>query len=251
MSGPSRTRTGTATEISGRHRPAWRYLTWLGVDGIWLSPTMPSPDHDWGYDVSDYLGVHPELGSLEDLDDLVAEAGREHMAVLLDLVPNHTSCEHPWFVEAIGDRDSAHRSFYVWADPVEGSRPPNNWLDATGESAWKLDEASGQYYLHNFLTSQPDLNWWEPRVHDAFRQIIAFWFDRGIAGFRIDVANGLYKDAFLRDDPPEPRRELPYSHFGLAKVYSANLPETHAVFQDGGRSPRAIRRSGFFWVRRG
>jgi len=208
------------------------YLAWLGVDGIWLSPTMPSPDHDWGYDVSDYLGVDPELGTVADLDRLIAEAGQRGMRVLLDLVPNHTSNAHPWFVAATGDPGSPYRDYYVWADPAPGGGPPNNWLAATGASAWTLDERSGQYYLHNFLPSQPDLNWWDPRVHDAFREILRFWFDRGVAGFRIDVAHGLYKDAQLRDDPPAPEGELVRGRFGLAQVYSANRPESHAVFRD-------------------
>jgi alpha-glucosidase len=210
------------------------YLAWLGVDGIWLSPTMPSPDDDWGYDVSDYLGVHPELGTLDDLDRLIAEAASRHLKVLLDLVPNHTSTAHPWFVDAISGPDSAHRGFYVWADPAPGGGPPNNWLDATGHSAWAFDEASGQYYLHNFLASQADLNWWEPAVHDEFREILRFWFDRGVAGFRIDVAHGLYKDAELRDDPPSAAdvTDRLRSRSGLESAYSANRPESHGVFRD-------------------
>src|SRR5215475_15792952 len=144
------------------------YLSWLGVDAVWLSPTMPSPDDDWGYDVSDYTGVHPELGTLAGLDELIAEAGRRDMRVLLDLVPNHTSSAHPWFIDAASGRAAAHRGYYVWADPAPGGGPPSNWLNNTGTSAWTLDDASGQYYLHNFLPSQPDLNWWEPAVHDEF-----------------------------------------------------------------------------------
>ncbi len=139
------------------------HLSWLGVDGIWLSPTMPSPDRDWGYDVSDYLGVHPDFGTIEDLDRLIAEAGRRDLKVLLDLVPNHTSSAHPWFADAISGRGSEHRDYYVWADPGPDGGPPNNWLDATGETAWALDAASGQYYLHNYLAEQPDLNWWSRR----------------------------------------------------------------------------------------
>ena len=208
------------------------YLSWLGVDGIWLSPTMRSPDDDWGYDVSDYLGVHPELGTLADLDRLIAEAAQRGLPVLLDLVPNHTSSAHPWFVEAVSDPASPHREFYVWADPAPDGGPPNNWLAATGASAWTLDEASGQYYLHNFLPSQPDLNWWNPAVHQAFDEILRFWFDRGVAGFRIDVAHGLYKDAQLRDDPPAPEGGLIGSRFGLVQLYSANRPESHGVFRD-------------------
>jgi len=210
------------------------YLAWLGVDGIWLSPTTPSPDHDWGYDVSDYLGVHPELGTLADIDELVAQAGRRGMRVLLDLVPNHTSSAHPWFVDARSDTRAAHRAYYVWADQPADGGPPNNWLDSTGASAWTYDDTTSQYYLHNFLPSQPDLNWWEPAVHAEFEKILRFWFDRGIAGFRIDVAQGLYKDAALRDDPPPPPgpRNRLTSRFGLSQVYSANRPESHAVFRD-------------------
>jgi alpha-glucosidase len=117
------------------------YLARLGVDGIWLSPTMPSPDTDWGYDVSDYLGVHPELGSLADLDELIAQAGARGMRVLLDLVPNHTSSAHPWFIDASSSRDAAHRDYYVWADAAPDGGPPNNWLDATGHPAWAWGRA--------------------------------------------------------------------------------------------------------------
>ncbi len=208
------------------------HLSWLGVDGIWLSPTMPSPDQDWGYDVSDYTGVHPELGTLDDLDALIDTAGRRGLRVLLDLVPNHTSSAHPWFVEASSGRDSAYRDYYVWADPAPGGGLPNNWLDATGQPAWEWDERSGQYYLHNFLVGQPDLNWWLPAVHEEFRQILEFWFDRGVAGFRIDVAQGLYKDALLRDNPPETDTGPLAGRFGLRPVYNANRPEKHEVFRD-------------------
>jgi alpha-glucosidase len=209
------------------------YLSWLGVDGVWLSPTMPSPDEDWGYDVSDYTGVHPELGTSEDLDALIAAAASAGIKVMLDLVPNHTSSAHPWFIDAAAGRDSAHRDYYVWADAAPGGGPPNNWLDATGHSAWQWDAATGQYYLHNFLIGQPDLNWWLPAVHAEFRDILEFWFDRGVAGFRIDVAHGLYKDAELRDNPPLPpgSSELD-GRFGFRSVYSAGRPETHGVYRD-------------------
>ncbi len=205
------------------------HLAWLGVDGIWLSPTMPSPDRDWGYDVSDYYGVHPELGTIEELDGLVADADALGMRVLLDLVPNHTSSAHPWFVDARSSPDAAHRDWYVWADPGPGGEPPNNWLDATGESAWTLDAASGQYFLHNFLPEQPDLDWWHDDVRAEFERILRFWFDRGVAGFRIDVAHALYKDRELRDDPPAPRG--PGAPFGLAPEHSMNQPEVHEVYR--------------------
>ncbi len=209
------------------------YLSWLGVDGIWLSPTMPSPDQDWGYDVSDYTGVHPELGTLADLDALIEQAGRLGIRVLLDLVPNHTSSAHPWFIDAESGREAAHRDYYVWADAGPGGGPPNNWLDSTGAAAWQWHAGTGQYYLHNFLPGQPDLNWWQPAVHREFRDILEFWFDRGVAGFRIDVAHGLYKDAELRDNPPlPPGAGRLDGRFGLRPVYNANRPETHGVFRD-------------------
>jgi alpha-glucosidase len=208
------------------------YLSWLGVDGIWLSPTMPSPDQDWGYDVSDYLGVHPELGTMADMDRLIAEAGARGLRVLLDLVPNHTSSAHPWFIDAASGQDARHRDYYVWADPAPGGGPPNNWLDATGHSAWAWHQPTGQYYLHLFLDSQPDLNWHEPAVHQEFREILRFWFDRGVAGFRVDVAHGLYKDAELRDDPPATGSGPMAGRFGQRPAFSQNRPETHGVYRD-------------------
>jgi len=208
------------------------YLDWLGIDGIWLSPTMPSPDQDWGYDVSDYLGVHPELGTMDDLDELIAEAGRRGMRVLLDLVPNHTSTAHPWFVESASSRQSPLRDYYVWADPAPAGAPPNNWLDFTGRPAWQWDERTGQFYLHNFLPAQADLNWWQPAVHEEFRQILQFWFDRGVAGFRIDVAQGLYKDALLRDNPPAERAGPVDGRFGQRAEYNVNRPEVHGVYRE-------------------
>ncbi len=206
------------------------YLAELGLDGVWLSPTMPSPDTDWGYDVSDYYGVHPELGTMEDLEQLIKGAKAVGMEVLLDLVPNHTSASHPWFVEAIEDPASPRRDYYVFADPGPDGGPPNNWLDSTGECAWAFDAASGQYYLHNFLDTQPDLNWWNPAVHTEFERVLRFWFDRGVAGFRIDVAHGLYKDVELRDNP-DADIDSAQARFGREPVYSANRPETHEVFR--------------------
>ncbi len=200
------------------------HLVRLGVDGIWLSPTMPSPNADWGYDVSDYCAVHPELGTLADLDRLIAEAGRRGIRVLLDLVPNHTSDRHDWFAESRASRDSAKREWYIWADR------PNNWLASFGGPAWTLDERTGQYYLHNFLPEQPDLNWWSDEVREAFDGILRFWFERGIVGFRIDVAHGIVKDRRLRDNPPALPNDPPQVRaHGQRSVYSANRPEVHEV----------------------
>jgi alpha-glucosidase len=208
------------------------HLSWLGVSGIWLNPTMPSPNDDWGYDVSDYKDVHPELGTMEDLDELIAEAGRRGMRVLLDLVPNHTSDRHPWFQDALSGRDARYRDFYVWADPKPDGGPPNNWISNFGGSAWHFHEPTGQYYLAQFLPTQPDLNWWNEEVREAFDDILRFWFDRGVAGFRIDVCHAIVKDRELRDDPPATEHDHPViQRRGLRQVYSMNRPESHEVLR--------------------
>ena len=222
------------------------HLDRLGVDGIWLNPTMPSPNDDWGYDVADYCDVHPDLGTLEDLDALVAAAGERGIRVLLDLVPNHTSSEHAWFVDAVSGRDAGFRDYYVWADPGPDGGPPNNWESNFGGSAWQWHEPTGQYYLNNFLPTQPDLNWWNEDVREAFDDVLRFWFDRGVAGFRIDVCHAIVKDSELRDDPavtpqdhPEVRRRA------VKQVFSMNRPEVHDVLRRwravaDGYDPRAI-----------
>ena len=195
------------------------YLEWLGVDAVWLNPTFPSPNRDWGYDVADYYGVHPELGSMGDLEDLIVEAGRRHLRVLLDLVPNHTSDRHPWF------GDPAKREWYVWRDAKPDGSPPNNWQSVFGGSAWTFDEESGQYYLHNFLPEQPDLDWWNDDVREAFDEIVRFWFERGIDGFRIDVAHALVKDELLRDNPPAGPDDPPmWKRLGQSPTYNMGLP---------------------------
>jgi alpha-glucosidase len=185
------------------------YLEWLGIDGIWLNPTFPSPNADWGYDVADYRDVHPDLGTLADLDRLVAEAGRRGIRILLDLVPNHTSHRHPWFL-------GEHRDWYVW------SERKTNWLAAFGGSAWTYDRGEGRYYLHNFLPEQPDLNWWSPAVREAFDAILRFWLERGIAGFRIDVVHRIVKRLELVDLPGRDRRK---------RFPPVDDDETHAVIR--------------------
>lgn len=202
------------------------HLAWLGVDAIWLSPVMRSPNADWGYDVADYCSIDPELGTLEDFDRLVAEAGRRGIRVLNDLVPNHTSDRHSWF------SDPERRNWYVWADPAPDGGPPNNWVSNFMGPAWTLDEASGQFYLHNFLPQQPDLNWWEPAVADAFDEILRFWFDRGVAGFRIDVCHVIVKDRELRDNPPATDDDDAITRLrGQKQVFNANRPEVHDVLR--------------------
>ena len=176
----------------------------LGVDGIWLSPFYPSPMADFGYDVADYCDVDPQFGTLADFDDLVAEAHGRGLRVIIDLVPNHTSDQHPWFIDARSSRSSPKRDWYVWADPKADGSPPNNWQSAfraRQASAWTLDQATGQYYHHSFLPEQPDLNWWNPDVRTAFDGILRFWLDRGVDGFRIDVAHRMARDPELRDNP--------------------------------------------------
>jgi alpha-glucosidase len=229
------------------------YLAWLGVDCIWLSPTMPSPDEDWGYDVSDYLAVHPELGDMAAMDRLIAEAADRGIRVLLDLVANHTSTAHPWFADAASGRDAARRDYYMWTDPAPDGGPPNNWQDTAGQAAWAWHEPTGQYYLHLFLASQADLNWREPAVHREFEQILRFWFDRGVAGVRIDVAHGLYKDQKLRDNPDGGGLGASWGRSSQAPKYSTNQPETHEVYRawrlvaDQYRPPRLL--FGETWVR--
>jgi alpha-glucosidase len=179
------------------------HLEWLGVDALWLSPTFPSPNADWGYDVADYLGVHPDLGTPADLERLLVEARRRRIRVLLDLVPNHTSDTHPWF------GDDAKRDWYIWRDPKPDGSPPNNWLAVFGGPMWTFAPERGQYYLHSFLPQQPDLDWWNEDVRAAFDGILRYWLDRGVAGFRIDVPHALVKDRELRDNPPARPDESP------------------------------------------
>jgi alpha-glucosidase len=208
------------------------YLSWLGVEGIWLNPIMSSPNDDWGYDVSDYTSVHPELGTLEDVDRLVEEAGRRGIRVLLDFVPNHTSTEHAWFIDATSGRDAKHRDWYVWADPKPDGSPPNNWVSAFGGSAWEFDESSGQYYLHNFLDTQADLNWWNDELRDAMDDVLRFWYERGIAGFRIDVAHAVIKDRELRDNLPAGADDDPkVQALGQRQTYNMDQPEVHDVIR--------------------
>lgn len=208
------------------------YLQWLGIDGVWINPVMPSPNTDWGYDVSDFRDVDPELGSLADVDTLVKEAGERNIRIIFDLVPNHTSSEHAWFVDSRSSLEARHRDWYVWRDPGSDGGPPNNWLSVFGGSAWEPDETTGQMYLHNFLATQPDLNWWNDEVRDEFDAILRFWFDKGIAGFRIDVAHGIIKDQQLRNNLPATEDDLPrVRQLGQRQTYNMNRSEVHEVLK--------------------
>src|ERR1700755_257430 len=161
--------------------PYWREL---GIDAIWLSPVFPSPMADFGYDISDYTGIDPLFGTLEDFDALVDAAHALSLKAILDLVPNHTSDRHPWFIESRSSRDNPKRDWYLWRDPKPDGGVPNNWLSEFGGSAWTLDETTGQYYYHAFLAQQPDLNWRNPEVREAIWEVMRFWLRRGVDGFR-------------------------------------------------------------------
>jgi alpha-glucosidase len=167
------------------------HVAGLGADAVWLTPFYPSPMHDHGYDVADYCDVEPEFGTLAEFDRLLADAHELGLRVYVDVVPNHTSSEHPWFREALADPASPRRDWYVFRPPAPDGGPPNDWKSVFGGPAWDLDEASGDYYLHLFDSSQPDLDWRNPDVREAFHDILRFWLDRGVDGFRIDVAHAL------------------------------------------------------------
>ncbi|MEM9514693.1 MAG: alpha-amylase family glycosyl hydrolase [Actinomycetota bacterium] len=185
------------------------HIAALGVDAVWLSPIYPSPMHDFGYDVADYCAIDPVFGTLDDFDEMLAGLHERGIRLLLDWVPNHTSSEHPWFVESRSSRSNARRDWYVWRDPHPDGSPPTNWMAMfNGVPAWTNDEATGQSYLHLFLPEQPDLNWANPDVEAAMHDTLRFWLDRGVDGFRSDVVNLIGKGTQV-DDLPEPLAALP------------------------------------------
>ena len=208
------------------------YVASLGVDAIWISPFFTSPMKDFGYDVSDYCDVDPMFGSLADFDALIDTAHQLGVRVMIDMVLSHTSDQHPWFAESRASRDNPKADWFVWADPKPDGTPPNNWLSIFGGSAWHWDARREQYYLHNFLTSQPDLNFHAPAVQDALLDVTRFWLDRGVDGFRLDTINFYFADKKLRDNPALPPEERnaniapsvnPYNH--QRHIYSKNQPE--------------------------
>jgi alpha-glucosidase len=207
------------------------YLAWLGINAIWISPCFPSPLVDFGYDVSDYCDIGPEFGSLADFDRLVADAQAKGIRILLDLVPNHTSDQHPWFLESRRSRDSAKRDWYLWRDPAPDGGPPNNWVSVFGGSPWEWDTKTGQYYLHSFFKQQPDLNWRNPEVRRAIHDVMRFWLDRGVAGFRIDVIQRILKDPDLRDNPVIEAQDGASSG-GQRHVNDENHPDVHAAVRE-------------------
>jgi glycosidase len=208
----------------------------LGVDAIWLSPFYPSPMADFGYDVADYTDVDPLFGNLETFDELVDKAHARELKVIIDLVPNHSSDQHPWFQESRSSHDNPKRDWYIWADPKLDGSPPNNWLSVFGGSAWAWDEATGQYYLHSFLREQPDLNWRNPEVQEAMFEVVRFWLERGVDGFRVDVAHYIMKDPQLRDNPPARGRtqsiHRPLGDYdSQLHIHDRNHPDVHDVYR--------------------
>ncbi|WP_439154926.1 alpha-glucosidase [Yoonia sp.] len=208
------------------------YIASLGVDAIWISPFFMSPMKDFGYDVSDYCDVDPMFGSIADFDAVVDTAHRLGLKVMIDLVLSHTSDQHPWFVQSRVDRTNDKANWYVWADPKPDGTPPNNWLSIFGGSAWQWDARREQYFMHNFLVSQPDLNFHEPQVQEALLDVALFWLHRGVDGFRLDTINFYIHDKQLRDNPPLAKEKRnatiapsvnPYNH--QEHLYDKNQPE--------------------------
>ena len=209
------------------------YLVELGVDAVWVSPIFPSPMADFGYDVADYTGIDPMFGTLGDFDALVAAAHARGLKIILDFVPNHTSDQHPWFVESRSSRTNAKRDWYIWRDAKAGGGVPNNWVSEFGGSAWTWDATTQQYYYHAFLKEQPDLNWRNPDVRAAMLAVLRFWLDRGVDGFRVDAIHHLIEAEHLKDNPPNP---------GLARGPVAGAQARARLFARSGGDARLHRR---------
>ncbi len=206
------------------------YLKDLGVDAIWITPCFPSPQVDFGYDVSDYESIDPMYGTLADFDKLSNEAHKRGIHIILDLVVNHTSDQHKWFLDSKSSKSSAKRDWYIWRDGKGPGQPPNNWTSTFGGSAWKLDPTTGQYYYHYFYPEQPDLNWRNPAVKEAMFDVTRFWYKRGVSGFRLDAVDTLFEDPNLRDNPVKPGKNA----FGdpiQEKKYNVKLPEVHEALR--------------------
>ncbi|MBK8984742.1 MAG: DUF3459 domain-containing protein [Chloroflexi bacterium] len=207
------------------------HLQHLGVEAVWLSPIYPSPMHDFGYDVADYTGIHPMFGSMADFDALLADMHARGLKLILDLVPNHTSDEHAWFVESRSSRDNPKRDWYIWRDPAPDGGPPNNWLSFFGGPAWTFDATTGQYYLHQFVTQQPELNYRHPDVLPAVLAAMRFWLDKGVDGFRVDVIWLMMKDELLRDEPTNPDWDGVEPYASLQHIYTQSVPGVHDIIR--------------------
>jgi alpha-glucosidase len=206
------------------------YLRQLGVDAIWITPCFPSPQVDFGYDVSDYENIDPTYGTLADFDRLVKDSRERNIRIILDLVVNHTSDQHKWFLDSKSSKTSAHRDWYIWRDGRGPGEPPNNWLSLFGGSAWKFDPTTGQYYYHYFYAAQPDLNWRNPAVEKAMFDVTRWWYKRGVAGFRLDAVDALFEDPALRDNPTLPGKNK-LGDPNMENKYNTNLPELHETLR--------------------
>jgi len=205
------------------------YLADLGIDAIWLSPIYPSPDKDFGYDVADYFDVDPKYGTLNDFDQLLQEAHKRHIHVVLDLVLNHTSDQNPWFQASQSSHENPYRDWYIWREAPKGKKYPNNWQSVFGGPGWQLNEKTGEYYFHMFVKEQPDLNWRNPAVYQKMLEVFRFWLERGVDGFRLDVFNEYFKDDQFRDNPPT----LGIRPFDCQKhIYDVSRPELLGALKD-------------------
>lgn len=214
------------------------YIAELEVDAVWISPFFQSPMQDFGYDISDYRAIEPMFGTMDDFKKILKEAHNRQLRILIDQVWNHTSEEHPWFLESRSSKDNAKADWYVWEDAKPDGSPPNNWRATFGGSAWEWDDTRKQYYLHSFLTAQPDLNWYNPEVVEAILDVARFWLDMGVDGFRLDVVNFYLYDRQLRDNPPRPpemKRPAGASvndpFFDLWNIYNFCQPEITEVLK--------------------
>ena len=208
------------------------YLHQLGVDAIWITPMYPSPQVDFGYDISDYEALDPQYGTMDDFDRLIAEAKKHNIRIIMDYVPNHTSDQHPWFKESRSSRTNPKRDWYIWRDGKEPGpgHPPNNWQSWFGHSAWQYDPPTDQYYYHHFYVQQPDLNWRNPQVQQAMLDVLKYWMDKGVSGFRIDAVSRLFEDPNLKDDPILPGTNA-YGDSNIQHKYTDNLPEVHDMLR--------------------
>jgi alpha-glucosidase len=206
------------------------YLKELGIDAIWITPFYPSPQIDYGYDIADYVSIDPEYGTMTDFERLVSEAKKRNIRVILDYVMNHTSDQHAWFKASRSSKDNPKRDWYVWKDGKDGA-PPNNWLSWFGGPAWTLDSNTNQYYYHYFYVEQPDLNWSNPEVKKAMFDVVRFWLDKGVSGFRIDAVSRLYEDPAFRDEPLLPGRNA-YGDPNIKRIYTDNLPQVHDALRE-------------------
>jgi len=206
------------------------YLQKLGVDAIWITPCYPSPQVDFGYDVSNYENIDPMYGTLADFEHLASAAKKKHIRIIMDFVINHTSEQHPWFLDSRLSRTSTHRDWYIWRDGKGDGQPPNNWISGFGGSTWKFDPKTGQYYYHYFATAQPDLNWRNPLVEKAMFDVTRFWYRHGVSGFRLDAVDLLFEDPELRDNPVLQGKNEMGDPKTLEK-YNDNLPENHELLR--------------------